>query len=513
MTAQEKQNSVIKKSHVIILFAIIFTALPHLSFCAPAKVALLPVNVTAKENPEFLRKIVTDMLTSKLGRDPQTISLVNAADITGDAQTAAAVKRGAEYIVTTNLKVDEASLKLDAKIYHAANDSTTTFTSSAAGLDSVIALTDRLTEAIFSTIRKNSDATEGDSGAALIPKDAPVAWKSQPMDGAFLAMLYVDLDNDGAKEMVLMSKRNLVIARVKPDGLETIKQFKANLSTSYIALTAADSDNDGTRELYVSAVANKGASSMRIEFINSEYKITENGIRWMMRAFRSNRTARTASNPERLTLVGQKLRPDDGFYGKLELLKKSGPATVQAGPFMSDLPPEADIYRMELPDPTSSDEAFVLDQRGYFKAFGRNENNAWVPLFKSSDYYGGTLNLVEDEDPVPGNAPKDPIPVESAFYFIDLNRDGKNDIVIKRNVPGWLGRLSKFPRTFNEGAIISLSWDKFVQNYVEEWKTKPMAGYVADFFTETAQDGARIIYILVVTPDEKSYVLSRKMQL
>lgn len=476
----------------------IFPAFAH---AGVVKVALIPWKVSSAQNAEFLKGVMGDMLSTKVGRDASVVEIIkgepvisalaaSAGGVTDAAALQAGKKLGADFILYGSLFVIENSVNIEARLVKASDGSVAPFSSSAQGTEAIIALTDKLSADVLAAVAGTTGKQDGFIIKPDAAKEKPVFWKSAPIEGLFLSMDSADMDGDGAKELLLVSNKRLVIARVNRDvagAIETIKEIKAAPGVAFISVAVADTDNDGIPEAYVSGFDGEKPMGIAVEFRGKEYTETSKGIKWFMRAVGAKSTNdRAQDGSGGRIIIGQRFRDTDGFYGPLTILKKQGDSVVEAGPYGVDLPPRSDIFRFGVLDLTGSGtpELVSLDQRGYIRVYRKDGAGKWKEGFKSKDYYGGTLNRLEFRDDRPGASSKEPVQIEGRWVSGDLDNNGKADIILKRGNAGGLGRLSKLPGSFVDGVIMSLSWDKTTGAPAENWKTRQIAGYIADFFID-----------------------------
>lgn len=331
-------------------------------------------------------------------------------------------------------------------------------------------------------------------------KPSPELWKSQPFDGLFTGMTETDIRKDGTRELFLLSKKKVIIAKRGPDKLEVIKEIKALPGADNVAITSLG------QAVYVSALFNNRPYGSVIEFKDNDYRVTIKGIGWLMR---------TVEVPGSGTvLIGQKFRKPDGFFGELRVLNVEGAAIVEKGPFMK-LPRYVDIYGFDVLKSNADKDIIALNNRDYLREYKESGDSGWENTWGSDDYYGGTLNYISFLEDRPG-VEEAPVPVEGRFSQVRVDKDGKTELIVKKNIPSGIGRFMETP-AYDRGVVVGLSWDG--QNFIEKWKTKEVKGYVSDFIIEDA-GGERRITMLVVegvkaitggTP--KSYVLSYKFSI
>ena len=346
-------------------------------------------------------------------------------------------------------------------------------------------------------------------------KDEPTVWRSEPLEGFYSALAAADLDGDGAKELFIMSSTGLMVARSGASGLEVIKEFDSITGNTNLSVDAVDSDGDGAVEVYLSRVYNNRASSVVIEYKNGAYEQTIKGVSWATRV--------VAALDGAPVLLGQRFSMPDGFTGPVVVLQKDGDKVVEKGVFEKDLPDGMDLYRFDIFDLTGDGaaELVAIDKRNYLRVFKKGEKDGWEQEWKSTDFYGGTLHLVSLSSPAPSNGAEKTVPVEGRFFHADTDGDGKKELIIKRNVPGGLGRWAENPMSFTSAEVYSLSWDSGGLTMLNErWKTQKVDGYIADFIMDDLDnDGNREITMLVVEGTgklfgkRKTYVLSYRVSI
>jgi len=550
----------IEKMFKRIFLACLFVALLASSgLAATVKIAVLPWKVNAPGEMAFISDAMRDMLTSRLGSN-KAVEVVRPDLVSkalegkgGDVTDADALEVGktlsADYVFYGSMTMLGSAISLDGRLASVADGKVTPVYSKGVGLDSVVTMADKLsadvltlsgavapeavaapmpthvvppgavavTTGVVGSAAPVPVPAPAQAGSGFIVKSeeaAPEVWRSAPMEGSFVALAAADLDRDGKKELFIMSKTGLVVARLKDGGLEKVKEFDFAGRTN-LSVDAVDSDGDGAPEVYVSSVFNYRASSAVIEYKDNAYEQTITGVDWATRVVPGPSGA--------AVLVGQRFAMPDGFMGPVVLLKKQGTEVVDTGVFEKDLPDGVDLYRFDRFDLTGdgADELVSIDERNYLRVFKKDAKGHWERDWKSTDFYGGTLQNVTLSRPGSINGDEKSIPVEGRFFHADTDGDGRPELIVKRNVPGGLGRWAEKPMSFTSGEVYSLSWDAGgTTMFKENWKTQKVEGYMTDFILDDLDgDGNKEITMLVVDGTKKlfgtikTYVLSYRVSI
>ncbi|OGQ59199.1 MAG: hypothetical protein A3J24_04260 [Deltaproteobacteria bacterium RIFCSPLOWO2_02_FULL_53_8] len=525
---------------------IISVFLPASVYAKPASIAVLPLQVSG-DNAALLQGVALDMLQSKLSRDGGVevvkADAVRAAlegtsgEITNIRASLAGAKLNVDYVVYGGMRTEGRSSFMDIKLL-SVKDGSIVSLSTAAASDAIVSLLEAASAQVLTAVAAampkplpvKADAPASQVPAPVAPTpvaqkpddgfiiktteatERPAMRKSKRMDGFYKGIISADLDKDGEKEIFLLGAGSVTVGRLKVDGFDVIKEVKTPAGVVNTSVAAIDSDDDGNIEVYVSGAFNNAPSASVIEWRDGVYKVVASELPWFVRVFKDEAGASV--------LVGQTFRIHDGFYGGLHTLKIHNGGLVETGVFMAGLPSAADIYRMDFFDATGSGQpqAVVLDNRGYFRVYEKSGAGEWAQLYQSKDWFGGTLNLIEFGSDVIGQQKKEPLPVEGRFFSVDFNNDGKAEIVVKRNFAGGLGRYSATPSSFTDGEVVNVSWDKDAESLLENWKTKKVNGYIADFYIETdAATGVKELVMLIVEGTGayfggiKSYILSHRL--
>lgn len=522
-------------------------------FSAPAeakgvRIAVLDWKIYSDADAGNLKENLSLMISKGLGPDkglividPDTAKNALAGIPISDAENLAAKAKealNADYVLFGSVSMMGQFVSMDARLLDTRTGDTTPLFSTAKGKDSATKLADGLSRDVLkklvaerATIALNGQAPEKTpvtqpakqiekNPETTAPMEQPKPLAAMPLtsvnsgkivfrgidiDGLILGMTAADIDGDGKKELFLLKKRSVIVARFEDGALNVIKEIKSASGADNISICSIDSDSDGSVEVYVSAIRDGKPHSSAIEFKDNAFNITMDSINWVLRIFNVN---------SRATLAGQGVRETDGFFGPIKLLRKQGLKIVPEGDFIKDAPPFGDIYRIEPVNVKGVATGFlVLDQRGYLRLYGREDDGKWGLKWMSADFFGGTLNHAELGDSSAGTAPR-LVPIEGRFF------GHANQALIKRNIPGGLGRLAEKPLSFKTGSIISLSWDDTMKAMTKKGSTTDIQGYVSDFFMDDIDNNGKNVLVIAVSEEKgglfgdlKSYILLMELSL
>ena len=127
--------------------------------------------------------------------------------------------------------------------------------------------------------------------------------------------------------------------------------------------------------------------------------------------------------------------------------------------------------------------------------------------------YGVSLKRLELGASSTNQEASDYIDIKARIVYTEIYGDGLGEIIISRNDPGALGRYFKVVRSYDKGEIIDLIWGG--NSLEENWKTKKIDGYIADYMVnDIDNDGQKELVIVVVMDGGrgKSYIMAYKLQ-
>ncbi|MEK6599800.1 MAG: VCBS repeat-containing protein [Deltaproteobacteria bacterium] len=507
-----------------------------------AKVAIIPWKVNAEESLGYLKDAVNDMLASRIGSEPaieiikessikSVVSKYGKEVITEDIAKNIGREVNADYVIFGSITVIADSVSIDVRIIALKKViSPVSFASQSKGLGNLISLVDETANDTKAKIL-NAEGISASAGTPapsspaytgkFITKEKPAetpkegdfiiaeksnmkgVWKSAQFAAAMISIDIADVDNDGKNEIVMIDSHNLFIYRLKGQTLELVKEFKGDVFIKNYSVAIADINNNGIPEIYVTRMVNDRLDSYVLEYKDNEFKTIASDLKWFIRVVKDPKTGQI--------LIGQKYSDTQGYFGAVQKLewKDGKPQEIK----IMDIPKGLNLYNFEMVDldRDGTVDVIALDERDYLRIYNKDKDGLWKELWKSGEFYGGSLNRLELGASSIGHEAGDFIDIKARIVYADLDGDGLSEIIISRNNPGALGRYFKRNMSYDNGEIINLTWE---ENSLEEnWKTKKIDGYIADYVVnDIDNDGQKELVILVVLDGGtgKSYVMAYK---
>jgi hypothetical protein len=291
-----------------------------------------------------------------------------------------------------------------------------------------------------------------------------------------------DTDGDGRPETVVADEDRVHIYKdVLSDTTRRVDVWPGRHRVKILAMDVGDVNRNGRAEIYVTAIQgnNETLSSSVIEYRDGRYEVIARELPYFLRVSRSLQ--------EGYVLFGQEKRGRmmaDRFsesltspYEKPFRLRWEGGKLVKG----EVLPIKEEICILGLTlvdiDRDGVQEYLAFDTRDFLKLYNAQGGPSWV----SSERYGRTANYFEKSFARPANPAEDPMDTKAflppRLLTVDLDGDGFEEVILCNNYEP----LKLFPqsRIFSKSLLFSLSWDG--TDFMENWRTREMKGYVSDF--------------------------------
>ncbi|MBU2549292.1 MAG: VCBS repeat-containing protein [Proteobacteria bacterium] len=508
------------------------------------KVLVLPFKMNAAQDMTFLQQGIIDMLSSRLAWDDKVVVLPKsqsreAFDKVGGRvdQTAARSvggESGADYVLFGSVTVLGKNVSLDASMLDLRSGAApmTIFTQTE-GMDAVIPKVNEFADEINSklfgrAVQRGAAAAEAQSKAQPEPKgpipayrrhpdylltgkegqvrpsplnpylissgdtDAEgVFWRSPSMANALIGLDLGDLDGDKQNEIIYADRQAVFVGRLVEGQFRQIAKFEGLTSDRFITLDVADIDGNGQAEIFVSNQRQTLARSLVLELNGGKLVPRIKDVDWYFRV-------QTVGN--RTRLLGQQGGMTNRFYGGVYEMRyeKGGYVPGQ----QLGLPAGVNLYNFaaaSLGKTPDKEYLAVIDDKSQLTIMSRGGQELWT----GTEPFAATMNYLEE--PVDQinptvtdtNSPRNPrFYVPARILIVDLNEDGRNEIVLAKNELAGVTSILERLRSFVKGSVYSLSFDDL--SIRENWHSRKLAEFVADYqIKDYNNDGKKDLVLAV----------------
>lgn len=552
------------KRYFVCFISIIIVATSYASSLAAEKkkVAVLPFSVHSSEDISYVKSGIWDMLISRLSSsgdmdviDKQKISealeKIEKKDLSGADVYGLGKKMDADYVVWGSITKIGNSISLDGKLMDVATYKTPVGVfEQCQGMDEVIpklsAFSEKInghilgiapsydlptapntpvrqpTEAQLPSVLRSEDALKSREGtftsiinpdfiSGIGPLDRKGFWMSKRLTGRIKGMDIGDVNGDGQNEVVFIEDHDVMIYQKIGKEFKLLKRMSGNAYDNYLSVDVADINDNGIAEIIITNITgNNTLNSFVLEYKEKQYVTIASQLRWFLRVINSN-----AMYP---LLLGQKKGIDQPFSTAIYSIRWEKGKYREAK--RMKIPEGLSVYgitvdRIEKGGPERIIALNEYDHLCIYKKtqkpldkiniIGGSDDLIW----KSQDIFGGTSNafdmtmndFMESED-----SDKEMTYINVRILTYDMNKDGKKEVIIVKNLaPG--GRLFKNIRIFTKSELYNLEWDGL--GFVQNWKTKTIQGYVADYqFKDIDNDGENEVVLAIRLSMSRSVIVA-----
>ena len=503
----------------------------------PSRVVIVPFKMNADRDLSFLKEGIVDMLTSRLSWEGGVVVIGRQEtdqvlkDISGPVNEKIARAIGAsleaDYVLFGSLTIFGNSISLDARMVDVQQKRrAVTFFKQSTEMDEVIPQIDllatQINEKVFgrpvSVQQPLAQAKErpaayahpesllagepSDQAKALRAKPAPAAasgfeevsevapvdtasagfWKSRNFKVFIKGLALGDVDGDGKTEVVFISDRRIYVHRFENMRFLKIKEVAAKRHQRFIGVDVADINGNGCAEIFVTSLKGTGQrlDSFVLEWDGNGFAPISQEDSWYYRVI---------AMPDRgHVLLGQKRLMDDLFVpGVYQLTWRNGEYEPEE---RLTLPKGINVFGFALGDVMNNGQQMIVafDKGDHIRLFTLSGEEEW----QSDESYGGSMNYLEFSSQA-GGSDTDRLYLPQRIYIRDLDRDGKNEVIVASN-QGSLGRLFARFRRFTSGHVASLSWGALGLTLTRQ--TPKISGHISDYaIGDFDNDGAEEVVV------------------
>jgi len=556
------------KLRVSICLALLIMAYGSLAAEGEKTVAVLPFALHSAESIDYVRQGIWDMLSSRIavtdkieviskdavlqalkGKEGKDLAL---QDINGIGK-----KVKADFVVYGSITKIGNSMSIDGKLYDiAANKSPVSLFAQSQGMDEVIAKINdfarNIDNHILGTVppsfapsvastqvqTQQQPQTPQDSRESEIiggmkrskkgtytsvinpdfitsarPLDRKGFWMSQKFPTEFRGMDIGDVTGDGANKVVIIDTHNVMIYQKKDKDFVLLQRVPGRSSENYLAVDVADINHNGVKEIIVTSMTRNVVDSFVLEYRDGKFVEIASKLPWYMRVI---------DTPAGPVLLGQTRGMDKPFSNPIhEIVWEEG--KYREGKKMK-IPVGLSVYGLTIDNlgTGGGEKIIALDNYDYLTIYEPTDKpltnlqrlgGSPERIYKSDDYYGGSNTAIINDNLSPDDDNRVTF-INSRILTLDTGKDGKKEIIVVKNLSS-LGRVLKNIKAFTSSEIYDLEWDGL--GFVENWKTRKISGYVADYqMKDIDNDGQKEIVLALVLSvgaslSDQSVIVSYKM--
>ena len=477
------------------------------------RVAILPWELHAHENLEYLREALYDLISSRIGVD-ERIEVIGKArveraiqDLKGKKVTNSDILRlgrtmGVDYLIYGSLNIVGGAVSIDVKVGDIKAGDFIFSTSQGKDLGSLIPMVGKIALDVTDRMLRRRGYTpmvKGFGGAPIYAekegtnkeddfivvlkgtKETERVWRSRTFSRVFREAALGDVDGDGKTEIALIDDHNLWIYRRTGDTLDLVWKERGVLTDEHLYVDVADINGNGISEIYVTRMMGGRLDSYVLEYRGKGFAKIASHIPLFLRVIRDEN-----GTP---ILAGQGGDGEEGFRGKVFKLTWQG-ETLSKGEAL-DLPKGVNIFGFTYGNIGGSRGVIQLDERDHLAVYIKERE--WRRVWRSKDYFGGTINTMEvglnpDETRLED--------IKGRVLFMDLDGDGVGEVIVNRNF-STLTRYVKGFKSYEKGEVVDLEWDG--KGLEESWKTKTLNAYVGSpLIGDFDNDGGKDLVLLLV---------------
>lgn len=341
-------------------------------------------------------------------------------------------------------------------------------------------------------------------------------WMSQQFGTEFKGMDIGDVNGDGLNEVVIIDSHNVMIYQKKGANLMLLQQIPGKKYDNYLAVDVADINGNGVKEIIVTSMTGNKVGSFVLEWKGGKFVPIASNLPWFLRVVSD------ASDTQ--ILLGQRMGTDKPFNSPIYEITWDG-SQYREGKKMK-IPEGLSVYGLALDslEVRGGEKIIAFDEYDYLniyektdkpisriKVFGGSKELLW----KSDEPFGGSNNSFDPYSRTTSeNEEKERATVNTRIVTCDTNKDGKKEFIIVKNLSA-VGRVLKNVKIFSASEIYNLEWDGM--GLTENWRTKKINGYVADYqLKDVDNDGQNEVVLALVLSvgaslQEKSVIAAYKL--
>ncbi|MFH2065679.1 MAG: FG-GAP-like repeat-containing protein [Pseudomonadota bacterium] len=495
---------------IIVFFLFLFIPMQAMTN-SPTQIAVIPFTVNAEKNYAYLQNGITETLIFHLSKEGESKIIdsesVNEVmkDMKGPLTDTKAAQIGqelkADYIVYGSVTVfgDQVNVHgkaFDVKKLHPPIRLSREMSSIDGIIPEIKVFAGEIEKAIVSAtshtnqpqdeLEIQAEKKSNSSSAIIVHRESQVQgmtgfWRSEPVETLIHSLGVGDIDNDGKKEILILSPHTIDLYRIQQSKLVKEEKIYSDDGHYFISIDIADINGNGFPEIFVTSLnaLQNTVSSFVLEYKQGVYIRTMKDLSWYFKVIEGKQ------------LMGQNQRTggSDIFSGAIVRMAWKNNRYEPAEPIMPEHSANLLGFACGRFLNTSESVAVVTTKGGSLQIIDSSGNRFW----SGSESYA-TL-------PFYFILPREEPSVENRQYYparIKINpTDGNKEIIVARNPKSIGGALLNFFSSNDQSQIEALYWDGI--GFTSKWETRKISGTITDFIIDDVdQDGKNELVVSLI---------------
>jgi len=472
-------------------------------------VLILPFTINDKTQQPLLKKMIGDMLFSRLASENCTL-VKDYRNLNMDLSKSLNIKQskkiaranGLSQIITGTVSIFGGQYSIDAQIWEI-DSQKPSFTHSimASSEKDVIPRINELSQEIRKAIcdEDMGSKIEQEQKKAIGPFSYDIFTL---LDIAIQSLTVADVNHDNYPELIAADKHNVYMFDLSNNSIHLKGHFNADHTHKIFWLDSADIDNDKIPEFYVTAVhkLNGHLVSFVLQWNHNAFKVLCQNEPYYLRCFRRY--------DQTVHLIGQKQSLEHFFSKKICLLRFSNnKLIVEKTQF---IPPNSHFASFHQGRFTGDDMNYVL-----IRSNNKMEilNASFRTKWSSQKLYAESKKMLI----IPKKSRHKAAHENDKFFYLnqriqidDVDQDSIDEIIVSQQNASSGSRLFQRYRQFDSGLINCLKWNGL--GMVSLWKTPEIIGYISDYFWFD-RTGKGDMCLLVAAVSSKSFLKPASTQI
>ncbi|MFC1534236.1 hypothetical protein ACFL7M_12815 [Thermodesulfobacteriota bacterium] len=292
-----------------------------------------------------------------------------------------------------------------------------------------------------------------------------------PLRMQALAFDMGDLNGNGNAEWVVLGRKKLLVYSREDGGTPVLRgSLEPSIGESFLKVSVGDADRNGRSEIYLVTLYGSTVRTVVWEWSAGKFK----------RLFhqRGNVQVLRAPSGDRPVILFQDSGIEEPFLGPISVADYGKKDKLIPSQNLAGLK-NAQFYTLALHDFNGDGHAdfFGLDKDSRLNVWDRDGDSLW----KGTEKWGGTNHTIGvGEDPQFMHNPEYTLPLNSRLVIMDIDRDGKKEVVTVKNKA--ITELVENLASYTKGNLVAYRIES--GRLVRAWTSREFSYCISDMQTD-----------------------------